>query len=135
MFVKDTQGILHLHIIYGLQKYTGDLQNTSPLINKVFGYLDDIDEGKTEIVQLDDIALGITAKINVCTIAHHKIVFEGDDTNIEVFPGRAGGKPQMEEIKACKSAFIPFKLINILPFGEELLNCNELIHKLNPVMD
>ena len=86
-------------------------KQSSPLINKVFGYPDDIDEGETEIVvQLDDSALGITAKINACTIAHHKIVLQGDDY-IEVLPGRA---PQTEVIKAQKSAFISFELMPCL---------------------
>ena len=113
LFVKDPAGILRLRIIHGLRKFTGDLQNTSPLINEVFGYLDDVDEGETEIVQFDDTVLGITAEINVCTVAHHKIVLEGDDT-IDLLPGRADGEPQTVAIRARKSAFIPFELMPYL---------------------
>ena len=112
LFVKDPAGILRLRIIHGLRKFTGDLQNTS-LINKVFGYLDDVDEGETEIVQFDDTVLGITAEINVCTIAHHKVVLEGDDT-IDLLPGRADSEPQTVAIRARKSAFIPFELMPYL---------------------
>ena len=113
LFIKDPQGILRLHIIHGLRKFTGDLQNTSPLINKVFGYLDDVNEGETEIVQFDDSMLGITPKINMCTITQNKHVLEGDDM-IDLLSGRVDGEPQTVVIKMPTSAFIPFKLMPYL---------------------
>ena len=53
------------------------------------------------------------SEINVCTIAHHKHILEGDNT-IELLPGRADGEPQMVAIKVRKSAFIPFELMPYL---------------------
>ena len=132
VFVKDTDGDLRLRLIHGLKKYPGDIRTNSPLVNQVFGYLDDVDEGVAEVVAFDTDVLALTGEVNVCTVAHHKAVLVADAT-IEIVTARADGDPQTDTIKARKSAFIPFDMVPLVI--EKNLSPRQAFLVLHPYME
>jgi len=122
IFVRDSAGVHRLRIIHGIRKFPGSLGLESSLKNCVFGYLDDVDEGVPEIVQLNETLFGLTGTVNVATLAHHKSTLESEPDTV-ILPVRGNDEAQTESIKARISAFIPFSLVPLLI--EKNLNARE----------
>ena len=113
MFVRAPSGEAQLRIAHGIRKYPGSLGVESILRDQVFGYLDDVDEGSAEIVQLNDALFGLTGAVNVASNEHHKLALEADPT-LRVLPARADGADHTEAVQARMTAFIPFSLMPLL---------------------
>ena len=58
VFVEDIDG--YLILINGLKKYPRDIITNSPLVNQMFGYLEDVYEDVVEVVAFDTYALALT---------------------------------------------------------------------------
>lgn len=68
IFVTGADGLYYLHVVHGIRKYTGDLRGESSLAGKYFGYLNDVEGGEAELVQLTKGLLLETGKVNVCNM-------------------------------------------------------------------
>ena len=113
IFVKDTDGNLRLRLIHGLKKYPEDIRTNSPLVNQVFDYLDDVDEGVAEVAAFDTDVLALSGEVNICTVAHHKAVLVANGAT-EIMAAHANGESQTNTIKTRKSPFVPFDMIPLV---------------------